>query len=111
MFENLYLLLNNGISFKITEVGDMGNLEEFIGAFGCTVEIGIRYLSEIGEAVSFLHQRRFIHRNLRAASVFIYTNGNVSEIFKIVLLKLSREVFVQLGRRQGGGGASAPKNL
>ncbi|CAB4028036.1 NEK kinase, partial [Paramuricea clavata] len=60
----------------ITEVGDMGNLEEFIGAFGCTVEIGIRYLSEIGEAISFLHQRRFIHRNLRAASVFIYTNGN-----------------------------------
>jgi hypothetical protein len=45
---------------------------------------------------------------LRAASVFIYTNGNVSEIFKIVLLKLSREVFVQLGRRQGGGGGLQP---
>lgn len=78
------MIVNNGISFKITEVGDMGNLKDFINAFGCTVEIGIRYLSQIGEAVLFLHNRRFIHRNLRAVSVFIYTDGNVSQIFKVV---------------------------
>ena len=56
----------------------MGNLVDSINMFGCTVEIGIRYLSEIGDAVLFLHNRNFIHRNLRATSVFIYSSGNVS---------------------------------
>ncbi|CAB3985716.1 insulin-like growth factor 1 receptor [Paramuricea clavata] len=60
----------------ITEVGDMGTLEEFIKSFGCPVEDAITYLSQIGEAVLFLHNRRFIHRNLRAASIFIDSNGN-----------------------------------
>jgi serine/threonine protein kinase len=81
-FKSIIQLVNNGVPFKITEVGDMGNLEEFIDAFGCTIEIGIRYLSQIGEAVSFLQIRRFIHRNLRASSVFIYSDGNVSKIDK-----------------------------
>jgi serine/threonine protein kinase len=81
-FKSIIQLVNNGVPFKITEVGDMGNLEEFIDAFGCTIEIGIRYLSQIREAVSFLQIRRFIHRNLRASSVFIYSDGNVSKIDK-----------------------------
>ncbi|CAB4008912.1 tyrosine- kinase Lyn-like [Paramuricea clavata] len=60
----------------ITEVGDMNSLEEFISEFGCQTENAMMYLLQIVDAVSFLHKRRFIHRNLRAASVFIYSNGN-----------------------------------
>ena len=50
----------------------------------------MRYLSGIGNGVSFLHNRRYIHRNLRAKSVFIYSSGNVSQAFSccaITLLK------------------------
>jgi serine/threonine protein kinase len=58
----------------------MNSLEDFISEFGCETENAMMYLSQIVEAVSFLHKRRFIHRNLRTASVFIYLNGNVSQV-------------------------------
>jgi serine/threonine protein kinase len=75
----------------------MGTLEEFINSFGCPIEDAITYLSQIGKAVLFLHNRRFIHRNLRAASIFIDSNGNVSQIFNactVVFIKLACEHFV-----------------
>ena len=59
------------------EVGDKGNLRQSIDLQGCSKEIGhaMRYLLQIGKAVSFLHDKRFIHRNLRANSVFVYSDG------------------------------------
>lgn len=66
------------LHFKITEIGDMGSLEESIKMFGCSMENAMTYISQIGQAMLFLHNRRFIHRNIRASSVYIYTSGNVS---------------------------------
>ena len=60
----------------IIEVGDFGSLTESINDHGCSMENAMRYLSQIGEAVLFLHNRRFIHRNLRASSVFVYSDRN-----------------------------------
>ena len=48
----------------------------------------MRYLSEVGNGVSFLHKRRYIHRNLRAKSVFVYSNGNVSQSFSCCTLTI-----------------------
>ena len=76
----LYLTFCNKIFLKVTEVGDMGSLKQFINEYGCSLENAMSFLSQIGEAVMFLHNRRFIHRNLRADSVFIYSNGNVRYI-------------------------------
>jgi serine/threonine protein kinase len=59
----------------------MGSLKKFTNEYGCSMENAMRYLSQIAEAVSFLHNRRFIHRNLRADSAFVYTNGEVSLIY------------------------------
>ena len=73
--------------FKITEVGDMGNLRQFINEYGCSMQNASRFVSQIGEAVSFLHVRRFIHRNLRASSVFVYSDGNVSTTLTFWKLK------------------------
>ena len=73
----MYLTFRNKTFSKVTEVGDMGSLKQFINVFGCSMEIAKRYLSQIGEAVLFLHNRRFIHRNLRANSVFVQSDGNV----------------------------------
>ena len=61
---------------KLTEVGDMGSLKQFINEYGCSKQNAMSFLSQIGEAVMFLHNRRFIHRDLRADSVFVYSNGN-----------------------------------
>ena len=59
----------------------MGSLEEFLKIYGCPVESAMDYISQIGQAVQFLHSRRFVHRNLRATSVFIDSNVNyVSQI-------------------------------
>mgnify|MGYP002803950096 FL=1 len=60
----------------ITELGDFGSLTQSIKLHGCSNVIAMRYLSQIGEGVSFLHNRRFIHRNLRANSVTVYSDGN-----------------------------------
>ena len=60
-------------------MGDLGNLEEFISEYGCPLENAIEYVGNIAEALTFLHSRRFVHRNVRAASVSLWTNGNVSK--------------------------------
>ena len=67
--------------FKITEVGDLGSVEEFIRTFGCPTPNALLYLSQTAEALWFLHERRFIHRNLRATSVSICSSGNVILFF------------------------------
>ncbi|XP_028391604.1 uncharacterized protein LOC114516354 [Dendronephthya gigantea] len=58
----------------VTEISD-SNLESFINEVGCPLENAKTYLSDIGEGLSYLHKNRFIHRNLRATSVFIFMSG------------------------------------
>ncbi len=88
-------MVNNCYSFKITEVGDRGNLGDFLRENRCTTEIAIRYLLHIAEAARFLHDKMFIHRNLRAASVFIYSSGNVSYFFRSVVVGCVTELSVR----------------
>ena len=64
--------------FKITHCGDMGNLVEFITEYGCSMEKAMSFLTKIAQAITFMHNRRFIHCDIRAESVSVYTNGDVS---------------------------------
>ena len=56
----------------------MGNLVEFIMEYGCSMENGMSFLTKIAQAITFMHNRRFIHCDIRAESVSVYTNGDVS---------------------------------
>ena len=81
----------------------MGNLVQFTTQYGCSMENAMSFLTKIAEAVTFLHNRRFIHCDLRAEAISIYYNGDVSQVLHSGAWKAGSWRSLARPRLLGGG--------